>query len=192
MLPETQIERDYLIENFNAFEVEPTSKAARDIIKEPGLFDLLHIACHGQASGNAIYEASLLMEGRVDPMNNYISDLFPERIARNFSNLLAGDNTPIVFVNACQTGKAGKRVTSVGGFADAFLSAGAGAFVGTLWSVGDAPASHFAMSFYNALREGKTLAQAANDGRAAARARDLSTWLAYEVYGHPYMKIKME
>ena len=189
-LPETLRERDYLVTKFGAIPVTPSSMEVRKIIREPGLFDLLHIACHGQANTNTISESSLLMEGTVDAMGNYLPDLFVERVAKNFSNLAASDNSPIVVLNACQTGRAGIKITNVGGFANAFLSAGAGVFVGTLWSVGDAPAYHFIEAFYDALLAGEPLFKAANAGRNAARISDPSTWLAYEIYGHPYMKIK--
>ena len=41
----------------------------------------------------------------------------------------------IVLLNACQIGRTGYALTGVSRFAQAFLNGGAGAFVGTLWSV---------------------------------------------------------
>ena len=52
----------------------------------------------------------------------------------------------MVVLNACQVGRTGYQSTSIGGFAEAFLKGGAGAFVGTLWSVGDQPPSTFSLS----------------------------------------------
>jgi len=78
-----------------------------------------------------------------------------------------------------------------GGFADAFLRAGAGAFLGTLWAVGDALARKFTEAFYRELLAGKTLAEAAIVGRDAARSAQEATWLAYVIYGHPYAVVRM-
>ena len=83
-------------------------------------------------------------------------------------------------------GRAGWGLTSIGGFAEAFLRAGAGAFVGTLWAVCDRPARTFGEAFYGALLGGRTLAEATRAGRDGARAAGEATWLAYVVYGHPH------
>jgi CHAT domain-containing protein len=89
-------------------------------------------------------------------------------------------------LNACQVARQGWHLTSAGGFADAFLRAGAGGFVGTLWAVGDAPARTFTETFYHALMAGKTFAESAIAARQAARDAGDATWLAYAVYGHPH------
>jgi pimeloyl-ACP methyl ester carboxylesterase len=188
-LPATLLERDYLIKTFNAQATPPKSSDVKEIIQRPGLFDILHFACHGEANSTKVSEAALLMQGTFED-NRYELEFFWERTARNFSNLAATDNSPIVVVNACQTGRAGYKLTTIGGFSNAFLSAGAGVFIGTLWSVGDSPAFFFIKALYDALLDGKTLAVAANEGRNAARENDPSTWLAYEVYGHPQMILK--
>jgi CHAT domain-containing protein len=92
---------------------------------------------------------------------------------------------PLVVLNACQTGRLEQRLTSIGGFAEAFISAGAGAFVASLWSVGDEPAATFTNALYDGLLGGLPMAQAVRHARAVARdARD-GTWLAYTVYAHP-------
>lgn len=79
----------------------------------------------------------------------------------------------------------GWQLTTIGGFAEAFIRAGAGAFVGTLWSVGDGPARTFTESLYRTLLDGGSMAGATRIGREAARAAGEATWLAYVVYGHP-------
>lgn len=60
--------------------------------------------------------------------------------------------------------------------------------VGTLWSVGDATASKFCETFYEALQSGRTLSQAAKAARERAKGDNEATWLAYTVYGHPYAR----
>jgi len=99
---------------------------------------------------------------------------------------------PVVVLNACQVGRAGWRLSSIGGFAESFLRRGAGVFVGSLWSVGDAPAHDFSEAFYGALARGKTLADATTLGREAARRAREGTWLAYVVYGYPHATMTIE
>ena len=95
-------------------------------------------------------------------------------------------------LNACQSGREGLQLTGVGGFAQAFLTAGAGMFVGTLWSVVDKPARIFVEALYGALIDGKTLGEAATIARAESSKVEASSWLAYAVYGDPLSKLMLE
>ena len=76
--------------------------------------------------------------------------------------------------------------------ADAFIRAGAGLFVGSLWSVGDDTARTFAQEFYQGLKSGKTVAHATRVAREATKRANEPTWLAYTVYGHPYARLTLE
>jgi hypothetical protein len=40
--------------------------------------------------------------------------------------------------------------------------------------------------------EGSTLAEAARKAREQAKAAGDATWLAYAVYGHPYLKVSVQ
>ncbi len=92
---------------------------------------------------------------------------------------------PIIFLNACETGRVGAVLTAWGGWPNVFLRADAGAFVGAAWPVRDKPAAAFSTAFYNALLEGKTLSEAATFSRSEAKKLGDVSWLAYKVYGHP-------
>jgi len=70
----------------------------------------------------------------------------------------------------------------MGGFADAFLTKGAGAFVSSLWVIGDRPSTTFAKELYSQLVNGATLAQATVQARTAAKQGGDPTWLAYTVW----------
>ena len=70
--------------------------------------------------------------------------------------------------------------------------AGAGAFVWRGWSLDDDPASPFVEAFYDALVAGSTIEQAANAGRAAARAAGDPSGLAFAVYAHPEARLRIE
>jgi len=107
-----------------------------------------------------------------------------------FARLRGADGVqPLVFLNACQAGRLGYKLTGIGGFAQAFLRAGAGAFVGTLWSVGDEPAFTFGKAFYDALLTGKSISETTTLARDAARTAGDATWLAYAVYAHPHARL---
>jgi hypothetical protein len=184
-LPETVAELNYLKTTFNATEVATDVEAVMSLLERPGQFDLLHFAGHGEAANNDIANAGLILQVRHEG-NSWAPVQLTSTMVEQFANLRDGNgNRPLVFLNACQAGRAGHQLTQVGGFAQAFLKGGAGIFVSTLWSVMDTPAREFGEEFYAQLIAGKTVAQAAVAARQATRALDDPTWLAYVVYGRP-------
>lgn len=94
---------------------------------------------------------------------------------------------PLVFLNACRTGRHGLSLTAVGGWSSRFLTAGAGAFVGCHWSVPDDRAAEFAVDFYRRFLEGAPLGRAMREARLELRRRHAGdpTWLAYTLFAHP-------
>jgi hypothetical protein len=185
-LPETVVEREFLEATFGATAVEPQPNPVRKILSTPGAFDLLHFACHGVADSDDITSAQLVLEGRRDN-GDYTPAFLTATAAEKRSNLKAPDGMrPMIVLNACQAGRAGYRLTGIGGFAQAFLRGQAGAFIGTLWSVGDAPARVFTEALYTELLAGKNVSEAAVAAREQARADGDATWLAYVVYAHPH------
>jgi len=185
-LPETVAERMFLEATFGATAVESQPNPVREVLSEPGAFDLLHFACHGVAETDNITDAKLVLQGRVDD-GTYVPAYLSATTAEKRSNLRGPDGSrPIVVLNACQAGRAGYRLTGIGGFAQAFLKGQAGAFVGTLWSVGDTPARVFTETLYRQLLAGSTVAEAAVAAREQARIDGDATWLAYAVYAHPH------
>jgi CHAT domain-containing protein len=161
----------------------------RRLLAEGGGFDLLHFACHGEAEAGNIANARLRLEGRVENQNYIPAFLSATTVEQHAALADPEGNRPVIVLNACQAGRAGYQLTGIGGFARAFLSRGAGVFVGTLWSVGDSPARTFTESFYQSLKSGRTVAQASIAARAAAEAAGDATWLAYAVYGHPHARL---
>jgi hypothetical protein len=147
-----------------------------------GEFDLLHIACHGTADHTKIDASELVLGDRLTPAGVADVSLGPTTV-REEAKLTA--RHPLVFLNACESGRAGASLTDLGGWPKAFLGAGAGAFVGTSWAVREKPAAAFARAFYDALLRDAPLAEAAREGRAAAKALGDGSWLAFVVYGEP-------
>lgn len=183
-----QAERQVLTGLFGAQPAPVDSLSLVNLLRHSSEVDLLHFACHGTANNAAIWNAGLMLEGRV-VNGDYHPDPLEVSQVRHNSCLRHADGTqPVVFVNACQVGRRGYMLAGTGGFADAFLRCGAGVFVGTLWSVGDSPALSFASVFYQHLKAGDTLIQASCSARASAREHE-ATWLSYTVYGHPYARL---
>jgi CHAT domain-containing protein len=159
---------------------------------QSGEFDLLHFVGHGTASTNEIVDAQLLLEGSVDTHENYCREPLRVSVVARYLRCDHSDGGPLVFLNACQAGRLGHQLTSLGGFATAFLDNGAGAFVSSLWSVGDRLAATFAAAFYTSLKKGDAMSQAVAHGREAARRSGDATWLAYVVYAHPAARLTVE
>ena len=98
--------------------------------------------------------------------------------------------SPLVFLSGCETGlgAAGQDPFARGGeegsLSQAFLVAGAGRVVATLWRIGDAGAAELAERFYGRLRSGATPEEAlAVAQRQMIPDRGSFTWAAYAVFG---------
>ena len=197
-------EQDMLRTVLGAKAVKPMHAEVLNLLRKKGSFDILHFACHGQADAQQIDSAALMLEGQVVQTARgaqWNKELLLASTVEQVADLRGMDgNRPLVIVNACQTGRLGYSLTGLGGFATAFLgtregtgdSRGkAGAFVGALWSVGDDPASGFVAELYAQLLAGKTMSQAARAARKAAAQAGEGTWLAYTVYAHPHLKLRL-
>lgn len=161
--------------------VEPISCRYLPILRAlaSAAFDAFHFAGHGAyRSGDPNSRSQILLDER--------EVLTPEDLSGEVSNL--GRTRPLVFLNACQTGRVGHTLTDLGGWAPKVLQTGAGAFLGTLWSVSDRGAEIFARTFYEELLAArKPIGQAVRQARLAVR-RELPgdpAWLAYSLYANP-------
>jgi hypothetical protein len=188
-LPHAEQEARFLEQTFKATPIEPQPNAVRQAL-ESASFDLLHFAGHGEANQGSTSEANLMLQGRVEG-GKYIPASLNAAIVSQYCRFDKVKNRPIVVLNACQIGRTGYALTGISGFAQAFLRGGAGAFVGSLWSVGDRPAQIFSETLYSSLIEGCNLAESTKKAREKAKASGDATWLAYIVYGHPYLKVSI-
>jgi hypothetical protein len=166
-----------------AVEIPATRDALFDVLAN-GKLDVLHISCHAESLNQSIERATLIigdekLPGESKPRLVQVDTVTVEAEAR------LKRHRPLVFLNACETGRVGAVLTAWGGWPNVFLRAGAGAFVGSAWAVRDKPAGKFAQAFYNALLDGKILAEAASLARSAAKVVGDASWLAFKVYGHP-------
>ncbi|MEM9556847.1 MAG: CHAT domain-containing protein [Acidobacteriota bacterium] len=108
------------------------------------------------------------------------------------TDLLRGTRPPgppkLVYFNSCHS--AGTVLTPSGtdGWAERFVDAGFGAFLGSMWAIGDTSALELARAFYRGfLREDLPIGEAARRTRLEARAQCPGdpSWLSLAVFAHP-------
>jgi hypothetical protein len=175
----------------------PATKADVVAAVQAGQFDVLHFVGHAsQAAGNNDFselELEPLVEN-VPGMEPGLGHRYPQSlIPENMTGLESvWTRRPLVFLNACQTGRQDAGLVRPGGWANAALGSRAGAFIGTLWSVRDTAAFLFSKTFYDNLRDGKTIGASALEARRAVANTGDPSWLAYVVYAHPNAKVVFE
>jgi len=145
-----------------------------------GEYDGWHFTGHGGFRGPDPNRSAMLLENQ--------EELMPEDLAGVVRNL--GLAQPLVFLNACQIGRGAMSLTDIGGFAQQFLRAGAGAFIGAYWSVYDRPAHDFALALYSRLLSGMAIGKAVQEARAAIKPLGDPTWLAYTVFADPLATVQ--
>ncbi|MBW2063319.1 MAG: CHAT domain-containing protein [Deltaproteobacteria bacterium] len=97
------------------------------------------------------------------------------------------------FMNACSSAKTAgieylETQGKLTGMASAFLSAGVGAYIGTLWPVHDEVASEFSIDFYKRILNGESIGLALKNAK-----KDIfdkyggytNTWASFILYGEP-------
>ncbi|MDC5697740.1 CHAT domain-containing protein [Intrasporangium calvum] len=184
VLSEPVHEATYLAGHFGATPVRATPTGVVQLLRS-GRFDLLHFSGHGAADVEDILGARILLQGRKRGRTVEPQFLSATEVSENARWVPAHEAGPIVVLNACQTGREGILLTTAGGFADAFLDAGASAFVSCLWSVHQQPSRTFVETLYDELLAGTPMARATARARQAARDKGDATWLAFVVYARP-------
>jgi CHAT domain len=146
-------------------------------LMQRGGFGLLHFACHSSFSPGS-NGSSIDLGNRPFTVTNLES-------AR--ADMALRPATPLIFLNACRTASSHATYNGLDSWAQAFMQAGAGAFIGSLWAVTDEAAQQFAAEFYRHFQAGRPLGEAMAAARnAAAREAGDPSWLAYTVYGDPH------
>ena len=187
-----QEERKMLERVLSANSITATSMKVQTAIEKPGHFDILHFACHGLANPSSIWDAGLMMKGKMKNASYQQDNLISSQVEAFADMKEVGAPGPLVFLNACQVGRQGYSLTGTGGFARAFVNSGAGVFISTHWSVGDTPAFNFSETLYKKLLEGKNIMTAVAQARKSAKNKEELTWLSYVVYADPYARLIKE
>lgn len=147
---------------------------------ELGTFGILHIAAHNTAT-HIPEGAYISLDQPFDQMLLMGPAMAGRMAARK----------PLVFVNACGSAAAAQGWYGVTSWADRFVKAGAGAFIGSMWEIRDQSASPFAEAFYEATRLGLGLEDAFQTARLAINNPGDPTRLAYALYGHPDARLSI-
>lgn len=164
----------------SADNVQPTLEAVLSLLKTGG-FSNLHFICHASYSDMEHPEWSSLFLKNGE-------ELHPVHL--NGANLAFGKEQPFVFLNACETAKNAYELTGLGGWAEAFIKrAKSSGFIGSTWKASDRSAKEFAVSFYEALCGGETVAAAVRQARLQIKQSGDPTWLAYAVYANPLARL---
>jgi CHAT domain-containing protein len=181
-LREAEGEAADLDQSLGAAKVDASSEKVFECLEGDPPADLLHFAVHGIYDPNGVQDGLMLIDGEtLDPLQVEGLDL---------------GRAPFVFLNACQVGAGNQILGDSAGMAAAFLAAGASGVVAPLWSVKDTLARQIAKDFYAATKAGTAspaaaLRQARKGFQAEAKPQS-ATWLAYQFFGHPALKLHFE
>ena len=156
-------------------EVEATAVAIKTAMGK-GIYDVCHFAGHGSVEhGEPVLEL------------NHGERFGPDRISALTMNLEAAH--PLIFMNACYSGRATFSLTGIAGWAQKFIKSGAGAFIGAQWAVNDDTAKTFALAFYRYFLDGKTLGEATYRARLEIKSEENASWLSFVVFGDPEARL---
>jgi hypothetical protein len=180
--------KEYRDSNGNKLEVvtrlKPEEVTGRRLNRElmQGQYNLIHYAGHAHFNELDPERSGLLLaDGEI---------FYAQKIRR----LLEGQ--PLVFLNACQTGRTANEEEAgveyalrgpAAGLSSAFVYGGALACVGSLWPIYDDPAVEFAKKFYYLVLRGEMIGEALRQARRTVRDRPERslTWAAFVLYGDP-------
>ena len=178
-LAKAEEEAEWVCGHFNGQAVSPADRDHLDTMLAQKPVGLVHFVAHGKSEGSM--QSIRLADGTDFTStelggNDTIQDAFYAK-------------SPLIFLNACEVGRTTPTLVGAGGFAAAFITAGARGVVAPLWSVRDTIAHDVAVDFYTAAlaTPERPFADILKDIRAKAYAADggEDTYAAYCFYGDP-------
>jgi CHAT domain len=160
-------------------EVPFTEEAAARYIMNPGVgFNhdtrepvpaMLHLACHCDTTGDIANLHYLRLGGTFGDVT--LGDLQDQLMSKEGAE--ATVQRPLVFLNACGTSV--PQLADRTSFTTFLLEEGFRGVLGTFCDISDVVAAHFAVVFYAALLDGKTVGEAMYEAR----------WHLMDVHGNP-------
>lgn len=157
-----QAEIRFLSRRFSGVTVPGAAEAGTLIFGglDPGEFDLLHLACHGEVDPQRPWNSALMFGSADDPLV-----LRAGRIAG------LSLNARLAVLSSCESAAGGVLAgEGILGLGSGFLAAGVPAVVATLWPVEDLATFRFCADFYGALGRQGLPARAVVEARAALRS----------------------
>ena len=184
-LPSARREREFFQSLGVQVDVPRDRGELFDMLSTQG-YDVLHFACHGNFNQRQPVESEILLPGG--------TSLTPGELAYNKGiRTLMPKHRPLVFLNACHSGRTGGTLVGLEGWASQIISQlKCGAFIGCGWEVNDPLAADFAIAFYTNFKNGQSLGQSVQAARRSIMEKDdkNSTALAYYLYGDPHCRLK--
>jgi CHAT domain-containing protein len=179
-LKNSKDEADWVCAKFGGLTVTPAVQQQLDAMLAQKPVGLLHFVAHGQSGGAAAQSLQLEDDAVFNAVQVRGMDGLEEACRKK---------SPLVFLNACEVGRAEPSLVGAGGFAAEFIKAGARGIVAPLWSVKDSLAHGVAVEFYTAAlaTPDRPFADILKDIRSKAYADDggEDTYAAYCFYGDP-------
>lgn len=180
-----------LRQRYGAQRIEPKNVAVKGLLAGQPPLDVIHFAVHGAVDETGHDDDGLILaEGAAGGAPVKLSPLLVEG-----STLAVGAPAPFVFLNACQVGAARQTLATYGGLAAAFLHWGAVGVVAPIWAIDDDVSHEIALGIYErALVEADpppiaSLLREARQRFDPAAETTSATFLAYQLYGHPSMRL---
>ena len=162
--------------NIEIIQTKPERLEILDLLSDK-IVNLLHFACEG--TYRELY-----------PDDSYIQLLDYELKAKDVSVKNLRKAKPLIFMNACQSGRTDYTYSGIGGFAKAFLDIGALAFIGTIWKIPDELSMKFSDEFYrNIFEKGMSLGESLRETKRNLSTLNNPAWLAYSLYSFPLTRI---
>lgn len=141
---------------------------------------LIHFICHGESGG--VGSQTLRLEGNDSLTSSALIGI------KGLGKIIRS-RRPVIFLNACEVGRATPSLVGLGGFASAFIELGASAVIAPLWSVDDKIAHKIAEEFYRSVRANPTMPFSQIFATIRAKAYDgaigRDTYAAYCFFGDP-------
>lgn len=200
-----------LLRNQGGYQVNPIiDRDAQSILTglHADRYRILHLAGHG------VHKFEIVTRPR-NPDNCPACGQPTAPMTKRVSGMIIGENTvltpgdieqmrwvpELVFINCCHLGKTdrqpglgwkpGHLAANLGA---QFIRMGVRAVVAAGWAVDDAAAEQFARAFYDRLLNGQALGEAVKAAREQIYVRfpGVNTWGAYQVYGDPAFRLRLE
>lgn len=178
-LPQAENEREIFekleVGKHKVLKIAPVHAPLKEAM-DSGLYDGWHFAGHGVGGHGSPHLWGLVLEE-----DGELTATQLRMLDGRF-----GQHRPLVFLNACFSGRGAASLAGVTGLASSFIEAGAGAFLGLHWAVKDQQAFCFAEAFYKRFFSGVPIGEAVRQARLKIRERfGGHGWLAYTVFAHP-------
>lgn len=177
-LPWAEEEGVFLKDKFRGVRHEVRADDITTLVQDATV-ESLHFACHGEMNSKNPWGSAIIT---LDEDRKFLaSALCSPKAQKGISAQRA-----LVFLNACETGGVGDTLRMMAGWPAGFLNAGAGAFIGPLWSVNDKACLNVTKAFYDdAFNGSNRLGEVLKKIRARWIAEGNLTYLAYVLYGDP-------